>query len=522
MNSMLNVFKNQFHQKKIELWMNLLEKLQNNLVQTSKFAAQSKSSLEKTSKSLSYTIETIDLTQNELMNFNSNAHTIINKLNLNLKSVEAVSEKAQVGNNIINENNEVTRDLLDKMTLTYDRVTKLLFTAKSAIDVCQKISTIIIETKLLSFNASLEASRAGENGKGFAIVANEIHKLAQKTTLEINEMLSLMGQLSNQLEPSLEALETSRGLTDTSVNNNKKMVTFFQQISELSQTSTTQSVEIVQLIETEMQKINHITQQLNDSQSNRENTLIDINSLNNKMTELMVTLSDSYNGLDQIETHSIFHTALKEARQLALAIEQIFKNKIAERTLTYERIIDLTYFEIKGSDISKLNHLFDTQLVPRTGFTPSKYNTHYDLSVDSEFTELFDKVLKIESEFAFALLFDLNGYAPSHNSKFMKKWNNNSAHDLANNRCKRFFDDSEVILKASRFGIHSNVEQLQKRMNRQQFLNASTNLENRSIIQDQYLVQTYARDTGEVMNLLAVPVFLDQMRIGSIGIGWTI
>ena len=98
MNSMLNVFKNQFHQKKLELWMNLLEKLQNNLVQTSKFAAQSKSSLEKTSKSLSYTIETIDLTQNELMNFNSNAHTIINKLNLNLKSVEAVSEKAQVGN----------------------------------------------------------------------------------------------------------------------------------------------------------------------------------------------------------------------------------------------------------------------------------------------------------------------------------------------------------------------------------------------------------------------------------------
>ena len=59
-------------------------------------------------------------------------------------------------------------------------------------DKTKAIDEIVFQTKLLSFNASVEAERAGEHGRGFSVVAQEVGNLAQlsgKSAAEINEIL---------------------------------------------------------------------------------------------------------------------------------------------------------------------------------------------------------------------------------------------------------------------------------------------------------------------------------------------
>jgi methyl-accepting chemotaxis protein len=185
-----------------------------------------------------------------------------------------------------------------------------------------------------------------------------------------------------------------------------------------------------------------------------------------------------------------------------------------------EDLLALEYREICGSEIQGLSRFFNVLRVPQQGFTPPKYRTSYDALVETLLQEAFDRVLEQEPRLTFALIIDLNSYAPSHNRRFAQDWTGQPDRDLAGNRVKRFFTDNRVLVRGARHGLGEAAEALSDRVNRMAFQQVA-DLAEQPAGRTDFLVQTYARDTGAIITVLTVPLHVCGQRYGASLLGWS-
>jgi methyl-accepting chemotaxis protein len=132
--------------------------------------------------------------------------------------------------------------------------------------------------------------------------------------------------------------------------------------------------------------------------------------------------------------------------------------------------------------------------------------------------ERMDAVVAAEPGLTFALPFDLNAYAPAHNSSVSKDITGNPVKDLAGNRTKRFFLDSPTLTRASR--IELGVKLPGEVLTRRQIAAAGAVLTEPACDERPFLLQSYARDTGAVLATLSVPLYVKGQRYGCVCLGW--
>jgi methyl-accepting chemotaxis protein len=363
--------------------------------------------------------------------------------------------------NIVGKVQEVS-DKLGKFNAT---VANLSERSDSIRKIAGLIKDIANQTNLLALNAAIEAARAGELGRGFAVVADEVRKLADKVnvatqeiTLNITGMIDLVRDTRGENEVINADIQQTRAVVERTSGQFREMVADFERTSD-------QLGQIASAIE-----------QLTATNGQVHENVSVIHDLSSDVSGNMIAAEKSTLDLSQ---------ATEGVQEL------VSRFKIGRGTFDYN--VDATHrfrdaIQEKIQNIGKRGvNVFDQNYRPIAGTKPQKYTVAYDEAYVQECQQLLEDALASIKGGIYAVAVDVNGYLTAHNLKYSKPLTGDDQVDLVGNRTHRKFE-APIELRAA-----SNTAPL--------------------------LLQTFIRDTGELLCDLAMPIMVDGRQWGNVRIG---
>ena len=397
------------------------------------------------------------------------------------KAIDEVSHSAQViadSTNVNLENARVSlhemQDISERINSVGEKVLRFNHTvedlsrrSESVNQFASLIREVADQTNLLALNAAIEAARAGEAGRGFAVVADEVRKLAERVNTATAEITGNVAAMLTQVNHTRA--------------ENEEINVDVQHTREVVGRSAGQFQVMVGDFERSGEQLLHIAA---------------------AMEELSVTngqVHDNVNRIHELSGEVTRHMEDSEQRTAALSAstesvqELISRFKIGSGAFDYavgRTRLFRDQLQSALAEIAKAGQdIFDKRYQPVGNNKPQKYR----LSWSDEFTRrcqpLLEDCFAAIPGCAYAVGVNSDGYLSAHNLKFSQPITGDAAADLVGNRtCRKFENPGE--LRAAR-----NTQPM--------------------------LLRTYLRDTGEILCDVAMPIQIDGRLWGNVRVGMT-
>jgi methyl-accepting chemotaxis protein len=147
-------------------------------------------------------------------------------------SAKEADIKAKEGVLVVKTSYQSIEDLASAIDALAVRITSLHESSKNITSVIDVIKSVAEQTNLLALNAAIEAARAGEQGRGFAVVADEVRTLAQRTQESTAEIENFIVSLQTEANAAFNVIESSQGKAAQSVKDSKKVEIAFHDIMD--------------------------------------------------------------------------------------------------------------------------------------------------------------------------------------------------------------------------------------------------------------------------------------------------
>ena len=294
-----------------------------------------------------------------------------------------------------------------------EAVSTLREVAKAA----EGITQIALQTRLVAFNASVEAKRAGEAGRGFGVVADAVKDLAGKVESSSKEIMRTVALLDKRIdalarEISVDTKRAAQGAFQVALADVQGAVASIIGAAEHSRVICGGLDSQIASIAAEMGQ----TGRALGAAMKRSETFLGVSE---RLIELVANC-----GIETEDTP--FITAAADA---AAQISRLLEDALSAGT-------------ISASD------LFDEAYKPVVNTNPAQHTTRFIGLADRLFPAVQEGVLGLSPKVVFCIAVDRNGYVATHNEKYNQPQRGDLAWDSVNSRYRRIFNDRTGLASA--------------------------------------------------------------------------
>lgn len=168
---------------------------------------------------------------------------------------------SQEGQSMSQKSQESINSLAEKISTAVNVIEELNSHSLNIHGIVEVISSVAEQTNLLALNAAIEAARAGEHGRGFAVVADEVRVLSQRTHQSTEEISQMLTELKNKAVQAVEVMSGCHKLADNSVSDTVKTNDALNKIDQSIQTINQLAAQIA----TAAEEQNVVTKEINSN-----------------------------------------------------------------------------------------------------------------------------------------------------------------------------------------------------------------------------------------------------------------